>query len=69
MSSKDDVKFGVDKDGKLTMTAIDYKNHKDLGPHAHDIDMTKPFTNFDKARGEARPMTESEKKEYLKSKK
>lgn len=50
------------------MTAIDYKDHKGLGIHAHDIDMSKPFTDYDSARGEARPLTEEEKHEYLSKK-
>lgn len=66
MSKNDDVKFGVDRDGKLTMTAIDYKDHKGMGPHAHDVDMSKPFTEYDKARGEARPLSDDERKEYNK---
>lgn len=67
MSKYDDVKFGVDDKGNLTMTAIDYKDHKGLGPHAHDVDMSKPFTEYDKARGEARPLTKDEQKEYGKN--
>lgn len=69
MSKYDDVKYGVDEKGKLTMTAIDYKDHKGLGTHAHDVDMSKPFSDFNKARGEARPLTEDEKKEYEKNNK
>lgn len=64
MGKYDDVKYGVDSKGKLTMTAIDYKEHKGIDPHAHDIDMSKPFTQYDSARGEGRPLTEDEKKEY-----
>ena len=64
MSYKDDVKFGVDDNGNLTMTAIDRIDHKGMGTHAHDIDMSVPFTQYDKARGEARPLTDDEKKEY-----
>lgn len=69
MSYKDDVKFGVDKTGKRTMTAIDYNDHKGMGPHAHDVDMSKPFSEYDKARGKARPLTDDERKEYLGGKK
>ena len=65
MAFNDDVKFGVDLDGNLTMTAIDYKDHKGMGPHAHDVDMSMPFSDFYSARGEARPMTDDEAREYL----
>jgi len=65
MAFNDDVKFGIDSDGNLTMTAIDYKDHKDMGPHAHDVDMSKSFSDFNSARGEARPMTDDEAREYL----
>lgn len=64
MSYKDDVKFGIDESGKLTMTAIDYEDHKGMNPHAHDVDMGKPFSNFNKARGEGRNLTEEENEEY-----
>lgn len=67
MSYKDDVKYGVDENGKLTMTAIDYKEHNGMNPHAHDIDMSRPFTDYDSARGEGRGITEEEKKEYGKN--
>ena len=65
MSYKDDVKFGMDSDGNLTMTAIDYNDHKGMGPHAHDVDMSKPFSDFNSARGKARELTEDERREYL----
>lgn len=65
MSKIDDVKFGVDENGNLTMDAIDYEDHKGMGPHAHTVDMNKPFTNYNDARGEARPLTDDERKEYL----
>ena len=64
MSKYDDVKFGVDEKGNLTMTAIDYKDHYGLNPHAHDVDMSKPFTDYNSARGDARPLTDDEEKEY-----
>lgn len=64
MSEKDDVKFGIDSQGNLSMTAIDYKEHYGMNPHAHDVDMTHPFSDYDGARGEGRELTEEEEKEY-----
>lgn len=64
MGYKDDVKFGIDENGNLTMTAIDYKEHDGMNPHAHDVDMSHPFSDYDGARGEARELTEDEQKEY-----
>lgn len=64
MSYKDDVKYGIDENGNLTMTAIDYKEHNGMNPHAHDIDMSHSFSDYDGARGEGRELTEDEQKEY-----
>ena len=69
MGYNDDLKYGVDKNGKRTITAIDRKDHKGMGPHAHDIDITKPFSDLNSARGKARPLTKDEEKEYIGNKK
>lgn len=64
MSYKDTIKYGIDENGELTMTAIDFKDHKGMDPHAHDVDVNKPFSDYDNARGEARPLTSEERKEF-----
>lgn len=67
MGYKDDVKYGIDENGNLTMTAIDYKDHNGMNPHAHDVDMNHSFMDYEGARGEARELTEEEQKEYGKN--
>ena len=62
---QDKVKFGRDEEGNLKMTVFDEKDHHDVGnPHAHDVDMSHPFDDFNGARGDARPITDDERREY-----
>lgn len=59
------IDYGHDEKGNLTMTVFDEKPHHDVGnPHAHDIDMNHPFNDFNGARGDARSLTDDERRKY-----